>query len=103
VSNRLSTTPCVIVASKFGQTANMERIMKAQALGDAGAMAYMRGQRTLEVNPRHPLIQALLVRGASWGTGGLRTARARCALPGRRERGTAPPAPPHCGSSAFKP
>lgn len=30
ISNRLSTTPCVIVASKFGQTANMERIMKAQ-------------------------------------------------------------------------
>jgi len=33
LSNRLSTTPCVIVASKFGQTANMERIMRAQVRG----------------------------------------------------------------------
>ena len=30
VSNRLSTTPCVIVSSKYGHSANMERIMKAQ-------------------------------------------------------------------------
>lgn len=37
LSNRLSTTPCVVVASKFGQTANMERIMKAQVGGAARA------------------------------------------------------------------
>ncbi|KAI8467493.1 MAG: Hsp90 protein-domain-containing protein [Monoraphidium minutum] len=62
VSNRLSTTPCVVVASKFGQTANMERIMKAQALGDSSANAYMRSQRSLEINPHHPLIKGLLDR-----------------------------------------
>ena len=65
VSSRLATTPCVVVASKFGQTANMERIMRAQALGDAAGNpmgAYSRSQRTLEINPRHPLIRGLLER-----------------------------------------
>ena len=59
VSNRLSTTPCVVVSSKYGWSANMERIMKAQALGDDSRHEYMRGKKTLEVNPRHPMIAAL--------------------------------------------
>jgi heat shock protein beta len=65
-SSRLASTPCVVVASKFGQTANMERIMRAQALGGggggAGTASYMRGQRVLEVNPRHPLVRQLLAK-----------------------------------------
>eukprot|EP00877_Chromochloris_zofingiensis_P005364 jgi/Chrzof1/14829/Cz09g17250.t1 len=59
VSNRLSTTPCVVVTSKFGQSANMERIMRAQAFSDPARQAYMRGQRSLEINPHHPIIKAL--------------------------------------------
>lgn len=59
VSNRLSTTPCVIVSSKYGHSANMERIMKAQAFSNPGMAAMMRGQRSLEINPRHPLVVAL--------------------------------------------
>ena len=59
VSNRLSTTPCVVVSSKYGWSANMERIMKAQALGDDSRHEYMRGKKTLEVNPRHPMIATL--------------------------------------------
>ena len=59
VSNLLSTTPCVVVSSKYGWSANMERIMKAQALGDDSRHEYMRGKKTLEVNPRHPMIAAL--------------------------------------------
>ena len=65
VSNRLSTTPCVVVSSKYGWSANMERIMKAQAMGDESRHEYMRGKKTLEVNPRHPMIAALKERAAT--------------------------------------
>lgn len=64
VSNRLSTTPCVVVSSKYGWSANMERIMKAQAMGDESRHEYMRGKKTLEINPRHPMIAALKARAA---------------------------------------
>ena len=47
------TTPCSVVTSKYGWSANMERIMKAQALSDDTKMGYMRGRKTLEINPRH--------------------------------------------------
>lgn len=33
-----------------------------QALGDARAAEYMRGRRIMEINPDHPIIQALKVR-----------------------------------------
>ena len=59
ISNRLVTTPCSVVTSKYGWSANMERIMKAQALSDDNKMGYMRGRKTLEINPRHPLVRAL--------------------------------------------
>ncbi|KAA6429700.1 MAG: heat shock 90 [Trebouxia sp. A1-2] len=57
ISTRLASTPCVVVTSKYGWSANMERIMRAQALGDAERQSYMKGKRILEINPRHPLIQ----------------------------------------------
>lgn len=59
VSNRLTTTPCVVVTSKFGNSANMERIMRAQAFSDPSRASFMKGQRSLEINPRHPLVKAL--------------------------------------------
>jgi heat shock protein beta len=59
VSSRLTDTPAVVVASKFGWSANMERIMKAQALGDSQAAEYMKGRRSLEINPTHPIIKTL--------------------------------------------
>ncbi|KAL4421773.1 hypothetical protein ABPG77_009756 [Micractinium sp. CCAP 211/92] len=59
VTSRLTDSPAVVVASKFGWSANMERIMRAQALGDARAAEYMRGRRVMEVNPDHPIVQAL--------------------------------------------
>ncbi|XP_009627181.1 heat shock protein 90-5, chloroplastic-like [Nicotiana tomentosiformis] len=59
VSNRLSSSPCVLVSGKFGWSANMERLMKAQTLGDTSAMEFMRGRRILEVNPDHPIIKDL--------------------------------------------
>ncbi|WRX29922.1 Heat shock protein Hsp90 family - like 6 [Theobroma cacao] len=59
ITNRLDNTPCVVVTSKFGWSANMERIMQSQTLSDASKQAYMRGKRVLEINPRHPIIKEL--------------------------------------------
>ena len=59
VSNRLTDTPCVLVTSKFGWSANMERIMKAQAMGDNRAQDYMKGKKTMEINPSSPVIAQL--------------------------------------------
>uniref|UniRef100_A0A0D3AVT5 Histidine kinase/HSP90-like ATPase domain-containing protein n=1 Tax=Brassica oleracea var. oleracea TaxID=109376 RepID=A0A0D3AVT5_BRAOL len=59
VSNRLSSSPCVLVSGKFGWSANMERLMKAEALGDTSSLEFMRGRRILEINPDHPIIKDL--------------------------------------------
>ncbi|CAN1295552.1 Heat shock protein 90-5, chloroplastic [Linum perenne] len=59
VSKRLSSSPCVLVSGKFGWSANMERLMKAQALGDTSSLEFMRGRRILEVNVDHPIVQDL--------------------------------------------
>ncbi|KAF5727792.1 hypothetical protein HS088_TW22G01489 [Tripterygium wilfordii] len=59
VSKRLSSSPCVLVSGKFGWSANMERLMKAQALGDTSSLEFMRGRRILEINPDHPIIKDL--------------------------------------------
>uniref|UniRef100_A0A5F9C503 Heat shock protein 90 alpha family class A member 1 n=1 Tax=Oryctolagus cuniculus TaxID=9986 RepID=A0A5F9C503_RABIT len=59
VSNRLVTSPCCIVTSTYGWTANMERIMKAQALRDNSTMGYMAAKKHLEVNPDHSIIETL--------------------------------------------
>ncbi|KAI3464821.1 hypothetical protein Pfo_021484 [Paulownia fortunei] len=59
ISNRLADSPCVVVTSKYGWSANMERIMQSQTLSDASKQAYMRGKRVLEINPRHPIIKEL--------------------------------------------
>ncbi|KAJ7567594.1 hypothetical protein O6H91_02G154400 [Diphasiastrum complanatum] len=59
VSNRLANTPGVVVTSKYGWSANMERIMQAQTLTDPSKQGYMRSKRILEVNPKHPIIKEL--------------------------------------------
>jgi heat shock protein beta len=56
IQKHQSATPAVMVTSQFGNSANMERIMRAQAFSDNNRMQHMSSQKTMEINPRHPLV-----------------------------------------------
>ena len=59
VSHRVVSSPCVLVTAEFGWSANMERIMKAQALRDTSMTSFMLGKKTLELNPQHRIVRAI--------------------------------------------
>merc|ERR1712147_218759 len=59
VSNRLVSSPCCIVTTQYGWSANMERIMRAQALKDTSTMGYMAAKKHLEINPDHNIVKTL--------------------------------------------
>lgn len=59
VSQRVEKTPSVIVTSQYGNSANMERIMRAQTFSNAENLKSMVASKTLELNPRHPIIVEL--------------------------------------------
>jgi molecular chaperone HtpG len=58
-SNRVTRSPCVLVTGQYGMSANMERILKAQALGNSSQMAMMSNKRILEINPTHSIILSI--------------------------------------------
>merc|ERR1712093_414092 len=62
VSNRLLETPAIIVSSQYGWSTNMERIMKAQTMGNNDRSQQMMSQKTLEINPAHPIIKEIKAR-----------------------------------------
>merc|ERR1712000_152184 len=65
LSSRMADSPCVLTTSEYGWSANMERIMKAQALRDNSMTSYMVSKKTMEVNPKHSIMTELRKKAAA--------------------------------------
>merc|ERR1711881_516428 len=65
LGTRIDSSPCVLVTSEYGWSANMERIMKAQALRDSSTSNYMVSKKTMEVNPAHSIMKELKSKAAA--------------------------------------
>lgn len=65
VSERLADSPCCLVTGEYGWSANMERIMKAQALRNNAMGGYMSSKKSMEINPVHPIVVSLREKSAA--------------------------------------
>merc|ERR1712167_32806 len=65
ISSRIVDSPCVLTTSEYGWSANMERIMKAQALRDSSMTSYMVSKKTMGVNPKHSIMTELRKKAAA--------------------------------------
>ena len=65
VSYRMADSPCVLTTSEYGWFANIERIMKAQAIRSNSMTSYMVSRKTMEVNPKHSILSELKVKAAA--------------------------------------
>lgn len=72
LTNRLVTSPCTIIVDSFGWSANMAKIMSAQADAENDPMFEMMKKlpKNLEINPKSPLIEGLLERVLDLELGG---------------------------------